>query len=123
MIKGTFVDGDKPMVPAIVAWNQSVQNPYFILDTGFTGDLVVTKKMAADLGLEITGMMPARTVENKVINLPIATAIAVMESDPLYVTVMISEGLPLLGISFLQKFNYTAVVDCKHKTVYLEKSK
>jgi clan AA aspartic protease len=122
MIQGQFIDSDKPMVPAGVAWNQAVQNPYFILDTGFTGDLVVTPQVAEELGLEISSMMPARTAANKIVTLPTATAIAVMEGVQLYVTVFISEGWPLLGISFLQKFSYKAIIDCHHKTVALEVS-
>ncbi len=120
MIRGTFVDGDKPVVPAGVAWEQVAQNPYFILDTGFTGDLMVTPEIAKDLGLETTGMVSANLASNKIVHLPTATAIAVMEGVSLYVTVSIAEGWPLLGISFLQKFGYKAIVDCRRKTVSLE---
>ena len=123
MIKGKFIDGDKPVVPAGIAWEQAAQKPYFILDTGFTGDLVLTPQMASDLELEITGMSKAYVASNKIVDLPTATAIAVMEGVQLYVTVFVSEGWPLLGISFLQKFNYKAVVDCRYKTVSLEVSK
>ncbi len=120
MVEGTFVETDKPMVPAVIAWNQSVQNPYFILDTGFTGDLVVTPQVAHDLGLEVNGVMGARLAGNKIVNLPTATAIAVMEGQRLYVTVFISEGWQLLGIGFMQKFNYKAIVDTKNQKVSLE---
>jgi predicted aspartyl protease len=41
MVEGKFIDGDKPMVPAVIAWNQGVQTPSFVLDTGFTGDIAV----------------------------------------------------------------------------------
>jgi clan AA aspartic protease len=123
MIRGEFIDGDKPTISAGIAWKQAAQNPYFILDTGFTGDLVVTPEVARDLGLEITSVMPAHTAANKIVNLPTATAIAVMEGVKLYVTVFISEGWPLLGIGFLQKFSYKATVDCKYKQVSLEVSK
>ncbi|MES2216726.1 MAG: hypothetical protein V4481_05550 [Patescibacteria group bacterium] len=122
MIKGEFIDGDKPVVPAGIAWEQAAQNTYFILDTGFTGDLVVTPRMASDLGLEITGMSTAYVAANKVVSVPTATAIAVMENIQLYVTVFVLEGWPLLGMSLLQKFNYKAVVDCKYKQVSLEVS-
>ena len=122
MIKGKFIDNDKPVVPAGIAWEQTAQNSYFILDTGFTGDLVVTPEIAKDLGLEISGMIPAHIAADKIVELPTATAIAVMEGKKLYVTVFISKGWPLLGISFLQKFNYKAIVDCKYKEVLLEVS-
>lgn len=120
MVEGSFVDSDKPMVPAVIAWDRSVQTPFFILDTGFTGDLMVTPEVAKDLGLNVDGVTSAKLAGNKIVNLPTATAIAVMEGQQLYVTVFISEGWPLLGISFMQKFNYTATIDCKNKKVRLE---
>ncbi len=119
-VEGTFVESDKPMVPASVAWNQAVQTSYFILDTGFTGDLVVTPEIAKDLGLEISGVMPAKVAGNKIMNAPTATAFGVMEGRQLYVTVFIIDGWPLLGISFMEKFKYRAEVDCKNKKVKLE---
>ncbi len=120
MVEGTFIDSDKPMVPAVIAWDQAVQTPFFILDTGFTGDLVVTPDVAKDLGLEVNSVMPARVAGNKIVNLPTATAIAVMEGQQLFVTVFISDGWQLLGIGFMQKFNYVAIVDCKNKKVKLD---
>src|SRR3989338_6033014 len=120
MIEGQFVDGDKPVVPAVIAWNQSVQAPYFILDTGFTGDLVVTPEIAKDLGLDVSAMMPVRIAGNRVVPMETATAIAVMEGQRLYVTIFISEGWPLLGITFMQKFNYKAIINFPNKKVGLE---
>ncbi len=120
MIRGEFVDTNKPMVPAIVSWDQSVQNSYFILDTGFTGDLQVTPEMALELGLNIDGVTEAKMATNQIVSVPTATALATMEGRTVYVTALISKGLPLLGISFLEKFSYKAVVDCKFKIVILE---
>jgi predicted aspartyl protease len=120
MVEGNFVDSDKPVVQAVIAWNQSVQTPFFILDTGFTGDLVVTPEVATELGLDVNMIMPTRLPGNRIVNMRAATAIAVMEGKSLYVTVHVADGWPLLGISFMQKFNYKAIVDCKNKKVRLE---
>jgi len=57
MVLGTFYE-DIPLIKIVVAWGQSVQSPYFVLDTGFTGDLQVTPKIAKELGLHITGVTP-----------------------------------------------------------------
>lgn len=124
MVRGVFVDSDKPTVPVTIAWAQAVQTPHFILDTGFTGDLVVTEQMATDLGLEVTGVSPVKVAGKPTANFATATAIAVMESSKLLVTAyIIPDGWPLLGISFMEKFNYKAEVDCKNKTVSLEVAK
>jgi predicted aspartyl protease len=120
MVEGEFIDGNKPVVQAGVAWDQSIQNPYFILDTGFTGDLAITPQIARDLGLQIGGSMHAQNATGKIENIPFATAYAVMEGMTLFVTVLITDGIPLLGISFMEKFNYKAVIDCKNKKVGLE---
>ena len=120
MIKGECLDGNKPIVKAGIAWGQSVQDPYFILDTGFTGDLVVTPQIAQELGLKISGTTPAKNATGKIEDVPFATAFAVMEGVALYVSVLITDGTPLLGIGFMKKFNYKAVVDCKNNQVFLE---
>lgn len=123
MIHGKFIHSDRAVVPAIVAWEQNARDSYFILDTGFTGDLIVTPEMAKELGLEITTMTSAHIAAGMTVDLPTATAIGIMEGRKLYVSVFISKGLPLLGMSFLEKFNYKAIVDCRCKTVSLEVSK
>lgn len=121
MIRGEFYE-NIPLIKIIVAWGQAVQTPYFILDTGFTGDLQVTPKIAQELGLKVTGITQARIANGDVINVPIALALASMEGATNYINVLISESMPLAGISFLTKFGYKATVDCKYRTVSLESS-
>lgn len=121
MVRGEFYE-NIPLVKIIVAWGQAVQTPYFILDTGFTGDLQVTPKIAKELGLRVTGVTQARIANGDVINVPVALALASMEGATNYINVLISESMPLAGISFLTKFGYKAIVDCKYRTVALESS-
>lgn len=121
MIRGEFYE-NIPLVKIIVAWGQAVQTPYFILDTGFTGDLQVTPKIANELGLKITGVTQARIANGDVIHVPVALALASMEGATNYINVLISESMPLAGISFLTKFGYKAIVDCRYRTVALESS-
>jgi predicted aspartyl protease len=52
MVEGKF-QSDKdssptPVVPALIGWNGGVQTPFFILDTGFSGELSVTEQMGKD---------------------------------------------------------------------------
>ena len=120
MVEGKFIEGNRPMVPALIAWGQAIQNPYFILDTGFTGDLQVTPQIAKDLGLELNTVTNAQIATGEIVPVRSGVAFAVMGEEKIYVTVLVSEGMPLLGISFLEKFKYKAIVDCKNKTVQLE---
>ena len=120
MVKGVFTE-NMPLIPVLVAWGQSVQAPFVILDTGFTGDLQVTPEIAKELGLKVTSVQNVRIANGQVVEVPTALAIAVMEGAMNYIDVLISDSMPLAGISFLSKFNYKAIVDCKYKTVDLER--
>lgn len=120
MISGVFVE-NIPLIKVVVAWGQSVQAPFVILDTGFTGDLQVTPKIARELGLQVAGVTKTQIANGDVIEVPVALAIAAMEGAVNYIQVLISESMPLAGISFLSKFGYKASVDCKHRTVMLER--
>jgi len=97
-----------------------VQTPLVILDTGFTGDLQVTPKMAQELGLLVGGVTPVTIANGQTVNAPFAIAFAAMEGRVNLIQVLIQEGVPLAGISFLSKFGYKATVDCKYRTVGLE---
>ncbi|TSC77515.1 MAG: hypothetical protein G01um101424_362 [Parcubacteria group bacterium Gr01-1014_24] len=121
MVSGAFVE-DLPFIRVDIAWGQAVQAPFFILDTGFTGDLQVTPKIANELGLDVAGVTTARIANGQIVQVPTALALALMEGEVQSVQVLISESFPLAGISFLSKFGYKAIVDCKNKTVALEKA-
>lgn len=121
MVSGVFIQNNIPLIKVLVAWGQAIQTPFFILDTGFTGDLQVTPQIAQDLGLRVTGVTNTRIANGQVVAVPTALAIAAMEGAVNYIQVLISESMPLAGISFLSKFDYKAIVDCKYKTVTLER--
>lgn len=121
MVSGIFVE-NVPFIKVVVSWGQSVQAPFVILDTGFTGDLQVTSKIARELNLQVSGVTKAQIANGQVIEVPVALAIAAMEGSVNYVQVLISESMPLAGISFLSKFGYKAIVDCKYRTVALERA-
>lgn len=120
MISGVFVE-NIPLIKVVVAWGQSVQAPFVVLDTGFTGDLQVTPKIATELGLKVVGVTKTQIANGQIIQVPVALAIASMEGAVNYIQVLISNSFPLVGISFLTKFGYKALVDCKYRTVALER--
>ena len=121
MIKGVFIE-NMPFVRVVLGWGRLVQAPFVVLDTGFTGDLQVTPRIARELGLVPSGVTPVRLANNQVVNVPTALAIASMEGSVNYIQVLIAESIPLAGISFLSKFFYKAIVNCKYKTVILERA-
>ncbi|MBI3251514.1 MAG: hypothetical protein HYZ62_01225 [Candidatus Andersenbacteria bacterium] len=119
MVRGVLFE-NTPWVQIVLTWGKSVQSPFVILDTGFTGDLQVTPAMAKELGLGVQGVATAKIANGDIIRVPTALAIASMEGAENFIQVLISDSMPLLGISFLSKFGYKATVDCKFKTVVLE---
>ena len=62
----------------------------------------------------------ARIANGQIVAVPTALAIASMQGINKIVQVLISNSIPLAGISFLTKFGFTALVDCKNRTVELE---
>lgn len=120
MINGVFV-GNTPWISLLVAWGQSVKLQAFILDTGFTGDLQVTPEISKELSLVERGVEPVGIADGSRVFMPSALAVASMEDAINRVDVLISKSNPLAGIGLLSKFGYKAIVDCKHRTVTLEK--
>jgi predicted aspartyl protease len=123
MTTGVFIE-NTPFIRIALGWGQSVQTPFVILDTGFTGDLQVTPKIAQELGLEIVGVTKTQIANGQIIDMPMALAVAAIEGSAEYIDVLISENImPLIGIGFLSKFDCKAIIDCKYKTVALERVK
>lgn len=120
MINGIFIE-NVPWIEVVIGWEQFVQKPLVILDTGFSGDLQITPKIAKELGLKSTNIVRVQIANGQIINVPVALALASMEGEKNYIQVLISESAPLLGISFLSRFSYKALIDCKNKTVVLRK--
>ena len=120
MISGVFIQ-NTPWIKIIIGWGQSVQSPLVILDTGFTGDLQVTPQIAKELNLEVSGVTKTQIANGQIVNVPVALAIASMEGVQKYIQVLISDSIPLLGINFLTKFLYKASVDCKNRTIVLNR--
>jgi predicted aspartyl protease len=124
MVEGKFSKGSPivPMVPALISsLTGGIQTPFFLLDTGFSGDIAVTEEMGRELGLKFDTVLPLEVATGEIKNFPVASAFATMEGITLYVTAILVKGRPLVGITFLQKFNYKAIIDCKYKTVELSR--
>ncbi len=119
MITGTFV-GDTPFIRVTVQGKDNSQSPYFILDTGFTGDLQITPQIASDLELKFDSEISARIADGSIIDVPVTYANAEMEGMVNGVEIFVSHSMLLAGISFLRKFGYTATIDCVRETVRLQ---
>jgi len=89
-------------------------SPFCYFRHRFYGGLTSnSKKIANELGLQVVGVTKTQIANGQIIEVPVALAIAAMEGAENYIQVLISESMPLVGISFLSKFSYKAIVDCK----------
>ena len=109
MLQGQFLE-NTPWIQITLAWGSFIKNYWFILDTGFTGDLQVPVSFANELALTPTSVVPVTIANGAAVQVPHALAIAAAENATNYVQVGISNGSPLLGINFLTKFGYRAKV-------------
>jgi predicted aspartyl protease len=80
MISGRFVE-NMPLIKVAIVCGRAIQTPFAVLDTGFTGDLQVTPKMAIELGLQVSGVTPVRIANGEVLEVPIALAYVAMEGE------------------------------------------
>lgn len=121
MIAGKFIRGI-PFIRVAIASESTVRRPAVIVDTGFTGDLQIPPDLADELGLETPTVTRAQIANGQIIEVPVALADAALEGQVHNVEVLISTGLPLAGIGIFSKFGYKVTVDCKNKTIVLEKA-
>lgn len=120
MTRGAIIQ-QIPFVKITLQFGDFVQSPYMILDTGFTGDVQITKKLMRELQLKPEVVSSIQLADGSVIPVQTTFANAIMEEEIFAMEIIISNGDPLIGMGFLTKFGYRAIVDCKTNTVILEK--
>ena len=120
MIEGYF-DGNAPMVGVVVGSSSITHIHSVLLDTGFTGDLQITPDLARELGLSMQLAERVKVADGRIVTVPTSFAFVELEGVKKHIRVLVSEGMSLAGISLLSRFQYKAIVDCKYKSVILEK--
>lgn len=121
MIAGKF-HNNSPYVPVMLMQGGATQTPFFILDTGFAGDLMITAKIAKELGVFQEGEASVALAGGSNVKIPYGFIDAIFEGQPIKVEVLIGEGMQLAGIGLLTKFGCKAIVDCKNRTVSVEEA-
>ena len=123
MIRGLFVHTapNTPVFELRLSWQGAVAKEYFVLDTGFTGELKITPDTARGLGLLPLASQRLILADTTAVEIPITEVEAEMEGGVRPVAAIIAPGAQLAGIGLLTKFGYKAVVDCKYRTVELHK--
>lgn len=120
MVKGFFIE-NTPFVEVAVGGNKVTRSAFFVLDTGFSGDLQMNPQIASDIGLHALGAVSVRLADGSVVEVPFSSAVATMEDALTDVEVLVIDSMPLVGINFLTKFGYSAMVDCSKRRVCLSR--
>ena len=119
MVKGQFID-NTPIVKTTLVWGGLIQEPFLVLDSGFTGDVQITPDIAEELALKVTTVIPITVANGQTVAFPMATAVAILENSLTNVDVLISSDFNLAGIGLLSKLGYKMEIDCKRRTVQME---
>ena len=104
----------KPFVPVTVLDNQSQPHTIqFILDTGFTGQLVLPNRYMSRLGLSATEWIDARPATGEFVRVPYAEAAVIWQGTQRRSEILQLDSEPLLGMEFVWNHHITidAVTD------------
>ena len=110
MTSGRVSARRKPFVPVTVLDNQSRPHTIqFILDTGFTGQLLLPNRYLDRLGLSVTEWIDARPATGDFVKVPYAEATVVWRGTQQRAEILQLDSEPLLGMEFL--WNHRITID------------
>jgi len=121
MIKGTILN-NKPFISLIIGWKLGVQDTIALVDTGFTGELKLSPEKALELGLQITHAERVSLADEKEVYMQASLALVSMEGVVNVVNVLVSQGIPIIGVGILRRFGYSLNMDVKYNSLILQKS-
>ncbi len=120
MVKG-IVRKNRPLINLVVGWGLKAKEVAVLVDTGFTGELKLSPKEVLDLGLEMTHMESITLANEKTVNMFAGLASVSMEGIKNNVNVLVSGGMPTIGVGLLKRFGYNLNIDFKNDLLVLQK--
>ena len=108
MTSGRVIATRKPLVPITVLDN--LRNPHtiqFVLDTGFTGQLLLPNRFANRLGLSIADWIDARPATGDFVKVPYSEATIVWQGTERTAQILQLDSEPLIGMEFLSNHRIT----------------
>lgn len=118
MIRGQFID-NTPFVIVTLVWQQAVQEMVAKIDTAFDGDIKVSPAKAEELNLKVSHVEKIRVADDRLVDMPSAFAYANFKKMVDSVDVLLAPGDPVVGNSFLKKFNSVLRIDYQQGTVVI----
>jgi clan AA aspartic protease len=118
MIKGV-VHNNYPIISIEVGWQFEAQKFIALIDTGFTGDLKLSPKNAATLGLKVTHTEKVELGDQQNVTMQAALAVVSMEGIQKTVKVLIAPGASIIGVGLMKQFESVLNIDFKHDLLTL----
>lgn len=120
MVKG-LVYKNRPIIKLTIAKGLKAQKVVALVDTGFTGELKISSKEAMDLEIIPDHFNRVELADGKTIIMFAGLAEVSMENVKNSVEVLISNGIPTIGVGLLRIFNYNLNIDFKNDFLTLQK--
>ncbi|OGZ72104.1 MAG: hypothetical protein A2908_04400 [Candidatus Staskawiczbacteria bacterium RIFCSPLOWO2_01_FULL_38_12b] len=120
MIHGAIYNS-RPLIPLTIGWNSKTQEVTALVDTGFTGELKISLKDAVELGIETTHTELITLADENTVGMFAGLAQVSMEGAQKTMEVLISDGMPIIGVGLLKKFGYILTVNFPASLVSLKK--
>lgn len=110
MTIGSVTATRRPLLPVTVLDSSGNPHPIqFILDTGFTGQLVLPERYMRRLGLTTDDYGLGRPATGEFIRIPVGNATVIWQGRQHNVQVLQLDSEPLLGMEFL--WNHRITID------------
>lgn len=120
MVKG-LVHKNRPIIKLIVANGLKSQKVIVLVDTGFTGELKLSPKEVMDLNISPDRLEIVQLADGKPARMFAGVVEVFMEGIKNDIEVLISNGIPTIGVGLLKRFGYNLNIDLKKDILLLQK--
>ena len=120
MIHGA-VYNSRPLISLTIGWKSKTQDVTALIDTGFTGELKISRKEANELGIQVTHTEPVTLADENTVDMSAGLAQVSMEGIQKTMEVLISDGMPIIGVGLLKKFGYILNINFPSSVVSLKR--
>jgi predicted aspartyl protease len=120
MLHGRIYE-DRPLLPITIGWKENLQEVIVLVDTGYTGEVKLTPQQVKELGIEVTHTRDVRYGDGKPVSREYGIARVSLEGTQKTASVLIDEGVSVIGVQLLRDFGYTLTVDFLANEFLLQK--
>lgn len=121
MIKGV-VHNHQPIISINIGSELGAQDFLVLIDTGFTGDLKLSREKAIELGMQATHVEEVILADQQKISMSVGVAFVAMDGATCPVSVLIAPGFPVVGVGLMKRFAIRLTIDFVHDILSLQRN-